>query len=143
MGQKVYTRSDLFDTVKALVSAATGATYDDRMSVGQIPNGRTSYFCIGGRTTSLRSPSREQASDATPASVLFPIEYAHRVKPLDRETRRNAVDAVVDSLQQEATANDSGLETRWLGETEAEAPSGEWIIIRGRLEARCLLSVGA
>jgi hypothetical protein len=74
---------------------------------------------------------------------LFPIEYAHRVKPKDRETRRNAVDAVVDSLQQKATANASGLETRWLGEVESEAASGEWIIIKGRLEARCLLSVGA
>ena len=46
MAQKLYTRADLFDAVKALVSAATGATYDERMGVGQIPNGRASYFCI-------------------------------------------------------------------------------------------------
>jgi hypothetical protein len=143
MAQATFTRTALFDAVKDRIDDATGASYDERMSVGQIPNGRASYFCIGGRITSFRGKEREQAGDVVAVSVVFPIEYAHRVMPKQRETRRGAVDTIVDSLQQTVTLNKSGLETRWLGETESESPSGEWIIIKARVEARCLLSVGA
>lgn len=143
MALKTYTRSGVFDAVKARVEAATNATYDERMSVGQIPNGRASYFCIGGRKTVLAPAGREQASDLQRAVITLPIEYAHRVMPKQRETRRNAVDVVVDAMQQASTANTAGLETRWVSEVESESPSGEWIIIRGVVEARCMLSVGA
>ena len=143
MALAVSTRAAVFDVVKARVEAATGATYDERMSVGQIPNGRASYFCIGARKTRVQGPEREQAGEATRVLTTYPIEYAHRVMPKQRETRRAAVDAVVDAMHNEATINTAGIETRWTGEDESESGSGEWIIIKGTVEARYLFTVGA
>ena len=139
MALKASTRAAVFDVVKARVEAATGATYDERITVGQIPNGRASHFCIGKRKTKRLDPRQErQATGDAPVAMVttYPIEYAHRVKPQDRETRRAAVDAVVDAMQEKGTSNTAGIETRWLSDDEDEVPSGEWIVIRGVVEAR-------
>jgi hypothetical protein len=49
----------------------------------------------------------------------------------------------VDAMHNEATINAAGVETRWTGEDESESASGEWIIIKGFVEARYLFTVGA
>jgi hypothetical protein len=143
MALKKHSTAELFDAVKARLVAASGSDYDERMGVGQFPTGRRAHFCIGPLSLRWSEKERAQAGDTVEAVVDFPVEFAELHAPAQRETRRKAVFAKMDAIRQGATANTAGLETRWLRDTESEASSGEWLVYKGVLRARCLMAVTA
>lgn len=142
MALRAYGRQEVFDAVKARIAAASGVAYDDRMSVGTMPTGRSSYFVIGPRRTSQDSRDRGQDRDHKMMRTEFPCELAYLFKPHQRETSREEIDTLADRMQRKVNVNTDGLETEWLADDEVEVPSGEWLVIRFRVAASYLFDLG-